>query len=187
MIIGLFLVLLDLGAIGGLIFLIVVTALRLRPSRLARPGVAPVWRWISLIALVAALGLVIQGNVWLATSPDDQGSPTTAQVEGTWTGGDSTTVRVLPDGTFTAAGLPADPNDPAADRRPDPADGHGTWRFSFEDGDWYVLFTLSGGSQFQLYLLDPATTGGPPASVVLSYANAVAQGSPEDIEELFLR
>ena len=187
MIIGLFAILLDLGAIGGLIFLIVVTALRLRPSRLAQPGVAPVWRWIRLIALLAALGLVILGNAWLLTSPDDQGSPTTAQVEGTWTGGDHTTVRVLPDGTFTAAGLPADPNDPAADRQPDPADGHGTWRFSAEDGVWYVLFTLSGGSQFQFYVLDPAATGGHPASVVLSYANAVAQGSPEDIDELYRR
>ena len=177
MIIGLFAVLLDLGAIGGLTFLIVAAALRLRPSRLARPGVAAVWRWISLIALVAALGLVILGNAWLVISLDDQGRPTTAQVEGTWTDGDRTTVRVLSGGTFTASGLPAGASDQAA--------GHGTWRFSREDGTWYVLFTFSGGSQFQFYVLSPATTGGSPPSATLSYASA--QGSVENVDELVRR
>ncbi len=184
MIIGLFAVLLDLGAIGGLIFLIVVTALRLRPSRLAQPGVAPVWRWISLIALVAALGLVILGNAWLVISLDDQGRPTNAQIEGTWTDGDRTTVRVLSGGTFTAAGLPADANDPAGEGKPHPAAGHGTWRFSREEGGWYVLFTFSGGPQFQFLLVDPAPTGDPP-TVALSYTSA--QGFPDNVDELYRR
>ncbi len=60
--IGLLIVLLDLAAIGGLIIAIVVTALRLRPSQLARPSVATFRHWTSPIALVAALGLLVLGN-----------------------------------------------------------------------------------------------------------------------------
>jgi len=181
MIIGLFAILLDLAAIGGLIILIVVAALRLRPSRLAQPGVAPIWRWTSLIALLAALGLVVLGNAWFVISADDQGRPTPAQVEGTWTEGDRTTVRVLSGGTFTAAGLPADPNDPANEGKLHPAVGHGTWRFSREDGTWYVLFTFSGGSQFQFYVAT-ASAGDPP-TVTLSYVST--QGDQENVAELY--
>jgi hypothetical protein len=181
-IIGLLAILLDLAAIGGLIILIVVTTLRLRPSRLAQPGLAPIWRWTSLIALLAALGLVVLGNAQILISSYDEGRPAPAQVEGTWSDGDRTTVRVLADGTFTAAGLPADANDPAGDGKPHPADGHGTWRFSREDGGWYALFTLSGGSQFQFYVLNSAATGYPPTAA-LSYASA--QGYPENVEELY--
>ena len=180
MIIGLVAILLDLGAIGGLIILIVVTVLRLRPSRLTQPGVAPIWRWTSLIALLAALGLVVLGNAWFVISSDDQGRPSPALVEGTWTEGDGTLLRVLPDGTFTAAGLPADANNPAGDGRPHPADGRGTWQMSREDGVWYVLFTLSGGSQFQLYMGSPGPLGTPPAatfSYVFAQSDAVNVGT----------
>lgn len=148
--IGLLIVLLDLAAIGGLIVASVVTAVRLRPARLARPGGATFRRWTSLIALMAALGLLVLGNVRLLVSSYDQGRPAPAQVAGTWGDGDGATLQVLPGGTFTAAGLPTDANDPAGDGKPHPADGHGKWRITSGDGTWYVLFTLSGGSQFRL-------------------------------------
>ena len=149
-VIGLLIVLLDLAAIGGLTIAVVVTAIRLRPSRLARPGVATFRRWTSLITLLAALGLLVLGNVRFLNSSYDQGGPAPAQVAGTWTDSDGATLQVLPDGTWTAAGLPADANDPAGDGKPHPADGHGTWQITRGDGTWYVLFTLGGGSQFRL-------------------------------------
>ena len=55
----------DLAAIGGLIVLIVVTALRLRPSL----PPSPAWHRLALDQLdrvLAALGLVVLGNAWLA-------------------------------------------------------------------------------------------------------------------------
>jgi hypothetical protein len=132
--VGLLIVLLDLAAISGLIIAIVVTALRLRPPRLARPGLATLGRWTSLITLSAVLGLLVLGNVRFLTWSYDQGRPAPAQVAGTWTDSDGATLQVLPDGTWTAAGLPADANDPAGDGKPHPADGHGTWQITRGDG-----------------------------------------------------
>jgi len=149
--IGLLLILLDLAVIVGLVIAIVWTALRLRPSRITALGVA-FWRWTSLIALVAVLGFVVFGNARFVISGYEQGRPTTAQVAGTWQGNDGATIQVRPDGTFVAAGLPADSNDAAGDGKPHPTHGHGTWQPVRGDGSWYVLFTLSGGSRFQLYL-----------------------------------
>jgi hypothetical protein len=146
--IGLLIVLLDVAAIGGLITAVVVTALRLRHGRRVRHRSGR--RWMGLAALVAALGLLVVGDVWFLTSSSNQGRPSTAQVAGIWADSDGARLRLLPDGTFTAAGLPADANDPAGDGRPHPADGHGTWQVTSEDGTWNVLFTLTGGSQFQL-------------------------------------
>lgn len=151
MLIGLFLITLDLAAVVGLVIAIVLAALRLRPSRITGPGTAS-WRWTSLIALVAVLGLVVFGNVRFVLSSYEQGRPTPAQIVATWNGSDGATILVRPDGTFVAAGLPADSNDPAGEGKPHPTHGHGTWRPVRGDGTWYVLFTLSGGSQFQLYL-----------------------------------
>ncbi len=151
--------LLDLAAIGGLIIAIVVTALRLRPSHLARPSVATFRRWTSLIALAAALGLLVLGNARFLISSYDQGRPARAQVAGTWTDSEGATMQVLPDGTFAAAGLPADSNDPAGDGKPHPADGHGTWQITRGDGAWYAAFTLSGGSQFRLDVGSSASPG----------------------------
>ena len=148
--IGLLLVLLDLAAVGGLIAAIVMTALRLRPSRRARPGVNTSGRWLSLIALLAALALLILGNARFLISSYTQGRPSPAQVTGTWTDSEGATVHVLPDGTFTAVRLPADAEDPAGDGKPHQAEGHGTWQITRGDGTWHVLFTFSGGSQFRL-------------------------------------
>jgi hypothetical protein len=169
--IGLLIVLLDLAAIGGLIIAIVVTALRLRPSRLARPGVATIRRWTSLIMLLAVLGLLVLGNVRFLNSSYDLGRPAPAQVAGTWTDSDGATLLVLPDGTFTATGLPADANDPAGDGKPHPADGHGTWQITRGDGTWYVLSTLSGGSQFRLDAGNSASPGDA-STAVFSYVFA---------------
>jgi hypothetical protein len=165
--IGLLIVLLDLAVIGGLVIAIVVTAIRLRPSRQTRAGVATIRRWASLIMLLAALGLVALGNVRFLISSNDQGRPAPAQVTGTWTDGDGGTLQVLPDSTFTAAGLPADANDPAGNGKPHPADGHGTWQINREDGTWYAVFTLSGGSQFQLF-----TGNSTPSTATFSYVFA---------------
>ena len=142
--------LLDLAAIGGLIIAIVVTAVKLRPARPAPPGVAVFRRWTSLIMLLAALGLLVLGNVRFLISSYDQGRPAPAQVAGKWTDSDGATLQVRADGTFTAVGLPAGANDPAGDGKPRPAGGHGTWHITRGDGTWHVLFTLSGGSQFRL-------------------------------------
>jgi len=158
LVIGLFLLLLDIAAIVYLLIAIAVAAFRLRPSQLATRSVA-LRRSASLVVLVVALGLVVVGQAWFVTSSDNQGRPAPSQVIGTWTDSDGATLKVLPDGTFTAAGLPADSEDPAGDGKPHPAGGHGTWQIEREDGAWYVSFTLSGGSEFQFESLASATRG----------------------------
>jgi hypothetical protein len=163
--------LLDLAALGGLIIAIVVTALRLRPSQLARPGVATFRRGTSLLALVSALGLLVLGNAWLLISSYDQGRPARTQLVGAWTDSDGATLQVPPDGIFAAAGLPADSNDPAGDGKPHPADGHGRWQITRGDGAWYAVFTLSGGSQFRLDAASSAAPGGA-STAMFSYVFA---------------
>lgn len=73
--IGLLVVLLDLAAVAGLITASVVAAVRLRPSRPARPRAATFRRWTTLITLLAALGLLVLGNVRFLVSSYDQGRP----------------------------------------------------------------------------------------------------------------
>jgi hypothetical protein len=170
--IGLLIVLLDLAAIGGLIVAIVVTASRPRPSQPARPSVATFRRWTSLIALVAALGLVVLGNAWVLISGYDQGRPGPAQVVGTWPDRDGATLRVQRNGTFLASSLPTDSDDPAADGKPHPTDGRGTWQITSVDGASYAVFTYSGGSRFQLYVGSSASPGG--ASTAM-FSDAFAQ------------
>jgi hypothetical protein len=155
--IGLLILLLDVAAIGGLIIAIVVTAFRLRRGRLAQASVPASRRWTTLIVLMALLGLLVLGNARLLISSDNEGRIVRAQVVGTWTDSSSGSamLRVLPDGTFRAVRLPADANDPAADGKPHPTGGHGTWQITGGGGTWYVLFTFSGGSQFRLDALDP--------------------------------
>jgi hypothetical protein len=88
------------------------------------------------------------------------------------------------DGTFTAAGLPADANDPAGDGKPHPADGHGTWQITREDGTWYARFTLSGGSQFKFYTGN-SDSPGDPSTATFSYV--FAQYNAVDIWAFYRR
>jgi hypothetical protein len=57
------------------------------------------------------LGLVVVGNTEFLISSYQQGRPSLAQVAGTWTdngAGGGATLRIFPDGSFTATGLPPD-------------------------------------------------------------------------------
>jgi hypothetical protein len=49
-------------AVAGLVFAIIKTALRLRPSQLACPGASALKTWATLGALVAFLVIVILGT-----------------------------------------------------------------------------------------------------------------------------
>jgi hypothetical protein len=164
---GLLILLGDLGVIAGLVFAVVVAARRLRPSQLARPGACARGRWAVLIVAVTALGLVVLGNTELLISSYQQGRPTLAQVAGTWTDsgvGGGATLRIFPDGSFTATGLPPDKSASGVTDvtvRALPADEHGTWQMTRQDGGWYVLCSLSGGPQFQFDIVGPASPGGP--------------------------
>lgn len=111
MLIGLLLLLGDLGVIAGLVLGIVVTARQLRPSRLARHGTSVAQTWVGLILAVTLLGLVVLGNARFLIGAYEESRPSLAQVTGTWTdsaGGGTATLRMFPDGTFTATGLPPD-------------------------------------------------------------------------------
>jgi hypothetical protein len=159
--------LVELAAFGAIIRGFIVTASRLRRSRLARPSAVTIRLWTSLIALVVGLGLLVLGNAWLVLRLYDQGRPTQAQVVGTWTdsdGANGAALQILPNGTFTATALPPD-TDSSTGRdvtvQALPADEHGTWHMTKRDGGWYVLCSLSGGPQFQLYIVPPTSPDGP--------------------------
>jgi hypothetical protein len=175
--IGLLVLLADLGAVAGLVIAIVRLARRLRPSQLARPGASAARRWVTLVLAVTALGLVVLGNTEFLIFSDDQGRPSLAQVAGTWTDSDvggRASLRIFPDGSFTATGLPPDVSSPSSGG-PDvtvqalPRDEHGTWQMVREDGGWYELFSLSGGPQFQLYISGPSGSPGGPLSATFTY------------------
>ena len=169
----LFIVLVDLAALGGIITGLIMTTLRLRRSRPARPSAVAIRLWTSLIALAVGLGLLVLSNAWLVlwvNSSDDQGKPTQAQAVGTWTDsvvGGTATLRIFPDGTFTATGLPPDTDSSTGKDvtvRALPADEHGTWQITRGNGSWYVLCSLSGGPQFDF------NTGPPnPLSALFTY------------------
>jgi hypothetical protein len=151
--IGLLLLLGDLGVFAGLVLAVVVSARRLRPSQLARPGASASERWVALIAAVTLLGLVVLGNARLLIWAYEDGRPSLAQVTGTWTDsavGGTATLRIFPDGTFTATGLPPDTDSSTGTDvtvQALPADEHGTWQMTRGDGGWYVLCSLRGGLQ----------------------------------------
>ena len=162
---GLLILLGDLGVIAGLVFALVVAARRLRPSQLARPGASARGRWAVLIVAVTALGLVVLGNTELLISSYQQGRPSLAQVAGTWTDsgvGGGATLRIFPDGSFTATGLPPDKSASGVTDvtvRALPADEHGTWQMTRGDGGWYVLCSLNGGLQVHFDLVPPIQPG----------------------------
>lgn len=163
--IGLLLILADLGFIGGLVFAVIVSARRLRPSQLARPGASASGRWAALIAAVTLLGLVVLGNARFLISAYEDGRPSLAQVAGTWTdsaAGGTATLRVFADGTFTATGLPPDTDSSTGHDvtvQALPADEHGTWQMTRGDGEWYVLFLLIRGPQVRFDIVPPIQPG----------------------------
>jgi hypothetical protein len=116
---------------------------------------------------VTALGLVVLGNTEMLIYSYQQGRPSLAQVAGTWTdsgAGGGATLRIFPVGRFTATGLPPDTSSSGTRDvtvRALPADEHGTWQMTRQDGGWYVLCSLSGGPQFQFDIVGPGPPGGP--------------------------
>jgi len=169
--IGLLLLFGDLSLIAGLVVTVVVSARRMRRYQPARPC-ASARRWVALIAAFTTLGLVVAGNAWLLIYSYEQGRPAMSQAAGTWTDGLGATLHILPDGTFTAADLPADA-DSSTGRdvilQALPADEHGTWKMTRGDGTWYLLCSLSGGPQFQFYVILPASPGDPPRGADFTY------------------
>jgi hypothetical protein len=157
----------DLGVIAGLVFAVVVAARRLRPSQLARPGASARGRWAVLIVAITALGLVVVGNTEFLISSYQQGRPSLAQVAGTWTdngAGGGAMLRIFPDGSFTATGLPPDKSASGVRDvivRALPADEHGTWQLTGGYGVWHALCSLSGGPQFQFDIVPTASPGSP--------------------------
>jgi len=121
---------------------------------------------VALIVAVTALGLVVLGNTEFLVSSYEQGRPSLAQVAGTWTDsgvGGTATLRIFPDGSFTATGLPPDTSSSGGRDvtvRALPADEHGTWQMIRGDGGWHVLCSLDGGPQFQFYIESPGSTVG---------------------------
>jgi hypothetical protein len=160
----------DLGVIAGLVLAVVVAARRLSPSQLARSGASTRGRWAVLIVAVTALGAVILGNAENLISAYQQGRRSLALVAGAWTdsgAGGGAMLRISPDGSFTATGLPPDESSSgirAVTVRALPADEHGTWQMTSGDGRWHVLCSLSGGPQFQFDIADPGSPGGPLAA-----------------------
>jgi hypothetical protein len=158
--VGLLLILGDVVAVAGLAAAVVVAFRRLLRSGFTRRGAAG--GRAALIAAVTAAGLVVAGSVWALIASYEGGRPSVAQAAGTWAqaGGDAS-LRIFPDGNFTASGLPAD-TDSATGRavivRSLPADEHGTWRMTRGDGTWYLLCSLSDGPQFT-FDMSPASQG----------------------------
>jgi hypothetical protein len=153
----------DLIIIAGLVCAVVMSARRLRPSQLVRAGASAAKAWAALIAALTLLGLVVFGNVRFLISLYDDGRPSLAQTTGTWTDSDvegTATLRIFPDGTFTATGLPPDTDSSTGTDivRALPADEHGTWRMIPRNyGGWWLLCSLSGGPQFnfEIFLVQP--------------------------------
>jgi hypothetical protein len=113
------------------------------------------------------LGLVVVGNTEFLISSYQQGRPSLAQVAGTWTdngAGGGAMLRIFPDGSFTATGLPPDKSASGVRDvivRALPADEHGTWQLTGGYGVWHALCSLSGGPQFQFDIVPTASPGSP--------------------------
>jgi hypothetical protein len=117
-----------------------------------------------VIAAATAMGLVVGGNIGYVIFLYEAGKPSVAQVTGMWTDGaygGNATLRIFPDGTFTATGLPPDTSTSSAGTdvtvQALPAHEHGTWQLARGDGSWYVVCSLTGGPQFQFFLVGSAS------------------------------
>jgi hypothetical protein len=116
--------------------------------------------WL-LVAFLAGAGLFVLFNVAYFNGFDTDpviGSPSPAQVTGTWGGDHGATLVLRPDGTFTASGLP-----------PYVGDTTGSYSTSglpqnppFGDGTW---------------IIGPAPSDGSPKSVIFTFASC--DGSPK--------
>jgi hypothetical protein len=137
-----------------LVFLVSSVVMLLRPARGDRAGRAG--RAWPLAASLAGTGLFVVFNVayfnGFGTDPVI-GSPTDAQVTGTWVGNGGARLVLKSDGTFTAsrlpphAGQPTDFPDMLLGRNP--PSGHGTW------------------------VIGPGDFGGSPESVIFTFACSV--------------
>jgi hypothetical protein len=134
------------GLIGSIVFILL-------PQRVARVGRA-VRVWL-LVGSLAGAGLFVLFNVayfnGFGTDPVI-GSPTRAQVTGTWIGEKGATLVLRPDGTFTASGLPPHVGDGtgifASSGLPqNPSSGDGTW------------------------IIGPGQLSAPPESVIFTFAS----------------
>jgi hypothetical protein len=150
-------VLLDLGAGVALLTGLIIAIAHARPmaSGAASRRVAVRWAWGLGSGLAALIALNV--TTFGYGEPQGPGTLTTAVITGTWNAGfigPTPTIRFLPDGTFTATGLPPDV-DPATGLAPAlPADERGTWRIARGGGTWYVLGSLTGGPQFTFTIDD---------------------------------
>lgn len=116
--------------------------------------------WWLLVAVLVGAGLFALFNVayFNGFGADPViGSPTRAQVTGTWVGGQGARLVLRPDGTFTASGLPPYVGDGtgfvATSGQPqNPSSGDGTW------------------------IIGPGEFSGPPESVIFTFASC--DGSP---------
>jgi hypothetical protein len=149
----------DLLAGGGLIAGLItaaVAAVRMRSARViarengGRAAAGRVRRTGAVTALWifgAALVLLVLFNVLyfngFGTDPV-LGSPTRAQVTGTWIGDHGAILVLRADGTFTASGLPS--SLPVSGSLPAQPSGHGTW------------------------VIGPGDFSGPPESVIFTFA-----------------
>ncbi len=137
-------------ALALFVFLVSSIVLFLLPRLTGAGRVTRVWL---LVASLAGTGLFILFNVayfnGFGTDPVI-GSPTGAQVWGTWVGSGGARLVLRPDGTFTASGLPpyvgqpTDFLDMLLGRNP--PSGHGTWVIGpgdFGGSPESVIFTFT--------------------------------------------
>lgn len=173
---GVVLGLLDLAtAVVLLVFLVwalIVFVRSVRGSRARRAA-----RSWPLAASLAGIALFVLFNLNGFGTDPVIGTPTRAQVTGTWVGNAGATLVLRPDGTFTARGLPSyagQPDSPGMQLGRNPASGHGTWVIGpgdFNGPPESVIFTFvcavhpSGcGNQvltFDLQAENPGPSGGP--------------------------
>lgn len=160
----------DLFIGGGLIISVTVAAIR-RARHGPGAGTA-LWGLGSALALLVVFNVAYFNG--FGTDPVI-GTPTRAQVTGTWVGDYGATLVLSPDGTFTASGLPPYVGDatgfPGTPGLPqNPASGHGTWIIGpgdFNGPPESVIFTFDCGASgcatfdLQAETSSPAGGGGP--------------------------